>query len=86
MRRFFVAGNLFVRLQNRQLLFDGFKTLLKAGDVLLLTVNFLVEVGDGFVLQRGKGFQLNNAFFHGGKVADYGRMGSGFAGFSVEAR
>lgn len=62
------------------LLFDGFDSALQPGDILLLPEKLFVKLTDGFVLQRRKGFELDDAFLHGGRIANLPGKGERFHG------
>lgn len=53
-----------------QLLLNGFDTPLQPGDILLLLEKLLIELSDGFILQGRQGFKMDDAFLHGGSIAN----------------
>ena len=51
-------------------LLEGLDAPLQPGDVLLLPEKLLIKLVYGFVLQGRKGFELDDAFLHDGRIAD----------------
>jgi hypothetical protein len=66
-------------------LLDRLDAPLQLPDILLLPEDLFVELADGFVLHGRKGFEFNDAFFHGGRIANLAGKESGFMGFCIEA-
>ena len=64
-------------------LLNRFDAPLQSDEILLLLENLVVEFFDGFVLHGRKGFELDDSFFHGCRIANPSGKGSGFMGFSA---
>ena len=61
-------------------LLDDLDVPLQPGDILLLAEKLFVELADGFVLHGRKGFELDDAFLHDGRIANLQRKGERFRG------
>ncbi len=69
----------------RRLLSGSLEVPLHAGEVLLLSVELLVQAGDSGVLRGRKGFELNPAFFDGRQHGRLRMKRACFVSFYVEA-
>ena len=85
MRRSFISGNRVGFAQFADFFFEQADALCKASNLLLLPENLCTELIYRVVLHCDQAFKLNDTLFHGGRIADPMRKGSGFDGFYVDA-
>ena len=80
-----VPGDLAGLVEVGNFFFQGIEAALQPGDILLLPEKLFVELTDGFILHGCKGFELDDAFLHGDRLADPAGRGERLMGFCIEA-